>query len=346
MISGMGSISRPSLSRNIGSDRRQSLGTRAGSERVLLARFHSLGDVILSTGIACRMQELGANVSVATASPYLPVFEGLPIAGLHTPANLPGSGDFDRVVDLQANVSSRRILRGLGPSLPFRSRPLERRWMVFWGRRRPRFPVPHTVRRYAEVAGLKDADPRDLRPHVMVTDRDRLEARSYPHALSMTDAACIGLAVGGSRKMKRWPAGRFDLLSEALASKGMATLRFLDPGGGPHGEEKGAVRAPLRPLKAILGRCSLLVTNDSGIMHLGVALGVPVVAIFGSTVPEFGFTPLGDADRVLERDLPCRPCAVHGARYCWMGHGRCLGDILAEDVLATVFDALERKGVR
>ncbi len=313
-------------------------------DRVLIARFHSLGDVVLATGIvhACALR--GEQVSVLTSPRFVSVFEGLPLAGILTPQNLPAdpAGRFDRVIDLQANASSRRVLHRLGPIRSQRGRGFARRWLVFWGNRAPRPRLPHVVERYGEAAGCAGAGAgvRALRPRVAVTEEDRDEARRFPLAFRRTEGCCVGLAVGGSRRMKRWPAERFDALERDLAARGIAALRFVEPRGDAT-EVQGTVRAPLRALKALLSRCAAVVTNDSGVMHLAVGLDVPVVAVFGSTVPEFGFSPLGPRDRVLQRPLACRPCAVHGARFCWQGHERCLQEIGASDVLREIVDLLE-----
>jgi ADP-heptose:LPS heptosyltransferase len=135
--------------------------------------------------------------------------------------------------------------------------------------------------------------------------------------------------------MKRWPEERFVRLAAALSREGFRVLRFLEPRAIPE-EGGGWVRAPLRPLKGLLSRCAALVTNDSGIMHVGVGLGVPVVAVFGSTSVELGFGPLGPRDRVVERDLACRPCGVHGARFCWQGHATCLRGVGVAEVRAAL----------
>ncbi|MEO0146641.1 MAG: glycosyltransferase family 9 protein, partial [candidate division WOR-3 bacterium] len=59
-----------------------------------------------------------------------------------------------------------------------------------------------------------------------------------------------------------------------------------------------------------------LVSGDTGPMHIARCLGVPVVAIFGPTIPEFGFGPLPGQGIVLEKNLRCRPCSLHGERRC------------------------------
>jgi heptosyltransferase-2 len=59
-------------------------------------------------------------------------------------------------------------------------------------------------------------------------------------------------------------------------------------------------------------------------MHLAAACGVPTLAIFGPTTRELGFFPYGAGHRVLEADLPCRPCGLHGGRDCPEGHFLCM----------------------
>ena len=86
----------------------------------------------------------------------------------------------------------------------------------------------------------------------------------------------------------------------------------------------------------LLGRCAVLVTNDSAPQHLASAMGTPTVAIFGPTVPDFGFGPLAPRRRVLGHEaLDCRPCDRHGPLRCPLGHWRCMREIAA----GTVADA-------
>ena len=192
--------------------------------------------------------------------------------------------------------------------------------------------------RYAEAAGIDGATAESLRPRLVATEEDIASAREHEDAWSRSASGVVGIAPGGSRKWKRWPAQRYDGLARRLESRGIATLRFDPPGegGGP-----GGVATDLRGLKAFLTRCRAVVTNDSGVMHMAVGSDVPVVALFGSTVLEFGFGPLGFQDEIVERDMPCRPCAPHGARYCWLAHGGCLIDITEEDVLGALDVLLE-----
>jgi ADP-heptose:LPS heptosyltransferase len=336
--------------------RRSSSASTAGREgRTLVARFHSLGDVILATGVACLLSERGERVEVATERRFHPLFEGLPLAAIWDPETIRSAGRFDRIIDLQANASSRRLLHGLGPVTRQRSRSLARRWLVAWGLRPPRPRIPHAVERYAEAARLGDASLGDLRPRVAVTEDDLAAGKRMRTAWETSGEFCVGLAGGASRRMKRWPEENYARLGRDLRARGIRTLRFVEPAetdgvdlqaseSEPSGESGPAVSAPLRPLKALLGRCQAVVTNDSGVMHLAVALGVPVLALFGSTVLDLGFGPIGSRDRVLQRDLACRPCAVHGARFCWLGHERCLKEITPERVMESVLAIVGEEG--
>jgi ADP-heptose:LPS heptosyltransferase len=87
---------------------------------------------------------------------------------------------------------------------------------------------------------------------------------------------------------------------------------------------------------AALARCRAVITGDTGLGHLAEAVGVPVLALFGPTVPAFGFAPWRPESRVLERPLACRPCSLHGEKPCRYGHRDCLAGLSPEEVLAAL----------
>ncbi len=85
---------------------------------------------------------------------------------------------------------------------------------------------------------------------------------------------------------------------------------------------------------ALLQQCRLLLSNDSGLMHMATALKTPVIAMFGPTVQEFGFYPFHAQARVVSTKLPCRPCSSKGSLRCPKGHHQCMLNISTEQVLA------------
>jgi heptosyltransferase-2 len=154
----------------------------------------------------------------------------------------------------------------------------------------------------------------------------------------------IAVAPGSVWATKRWP--HYPALAAALA--GWAELVVLGaPDDGPlataiHDAAPDAVldatgRLPLPASAALLAACAALVTNDSLPLHLASAMGTPTVAIFGPTVPAFGFGPLAPASVVVEHPaLPCRPCDAHGPRRCPLGHFRCMRELPAERIVAAL----------
>jgi heptosyltransferase-2 len=102
-------------------------------------------------------------------------------------------------------------------------------------------------------------------------------------------------------------------------------------------------RIGLGELAAAVERCDVFITNDSGPMHVAVARGVPVVAIFCATTPSLGFYPYAAKAVVVEKELSCRPCGAHGGRRCPLGTEDCMRLIKAEDVLLGVDRLLEQR---
>jgi heptosyltransferase-2 len=158
-------------------------------------------------------------------------------------------------------------------------------------------------------------------------------------------ALAPGAAYGGA---KRWPPESFAALASELARAGVRTVLVGGPGDAQAGEdvEKGTAHVPLRiitligrtdlpALAGVLTHCRGLVTNDSGAMHFGAALGVSVTAMFGPT-DERATRPLGRDSGgqpvVLTHDVWCRPCLL---RECPLTH-RCMRGIGVEAVLAAV----------
>jgi heptosyltransferase-2 len=93
----------------------------------------------------------------------------------------------------------------------------------------------------------------------------------------------------------------------------------------------------LRESAALIQRASVLVTNDSAPLHLATAVGTPIVALFGPTVPEVGFGPRRAGDATLgHTGLSCRPCSRHGPPRCPLGHHRCMRDLSVDAVLEVI----------
>ena len=208
-----------------------------------------------------------------------------------------------------------------------------------------RVPSIDDMHHAARLLSLATRDPtRDiaasaLRPHLYPGDRQRTAVDQLLGAAKLGEPL-IALAPGSVWATKQWPyyadLAR-DLRRDArLVIVGAESDRplaaeIVHATGGTAIDATG--RLSLLASAELIGRSMLLVTNDSAPLHLASAMNTPTVAIFGPTVPEFGFGPLADRSRVAGRTgLDCRPCDRHGPRRCPLGHWRCMREITADDV--------------
>jgi lipopolysaccharide heptosyltransferase II len=157
----------------------------------------------------------------------------------------------------------------------------------------------------------------------------------------------IAMAPGSVWATKRWIPEKFAAVADTLRSDFKRKVILLGSRDDlpvidevlAHCREKPvslAGKTTLRQLAAVLKRCELLITNDNGAMHVGVAQEIPIVAVFGSTTLGLGYGPFTAEAAVVERPLECRPCGKHGHQKCPLGHFNCMNQISAEDVLTAV----------
>jgi heptosyltransferase-2 len=341
----------------------------------LVVRFSSLGDVLLAAHVPAFLRDANPErrVLFATKERYAEILRGHPdVARFYlledgtsdpaapAPFGVIGSlGDLasslrregvEDLFDLHQNLRASRLAGALGRVR--RTAPskhgVRRRLMVFAKWLKPD-PVPPILDAYRALAGLDRSAP--IRPWLResLTDAERARAR----ARLGEDADRVAfLGVGARWETKRWPLERFVALGDLLARETGLSPRFAAAPSEPvaaalrallpaerHGQ---IVAAGIREAAAVASFARVIVSNDSATLHLGAALGVPAVGIFGSTVPAFGFAPSGPRDAVVEVPLPCRPCSVHGLRRCPLGHHRCMRDIAPEAVLDAVRRVLAR----
>jgi heptosyltransferase-2 len=157
----------------------------------------------------------------------------------------------------------------------------------------------------------------------------------------------VGIAPGSIWETKRWLPERFGEVAEALIEKLGLKVVFI---GGKEDEllcmeisrdmkNKPFIAAgKLTPLQsaALISRCKVVLSNDTAPMHIAVAMRILVIAIFGSTVPEFGFAPTSEKDIVIQKEVYCRPCGIHGRRRCPEKHFKCMKEITTEEVFDVV----------
>ncbi len=200
------------------------------------------------------------------------------------------------------------------------------------------------------AAGAPPPERAMLRPHLYpgATERDAVDRLLAQ--LPNDERPLIALAPGSVWATKRWPY--YAALARALEPNvRMAIVGAADDTplareiAGALGDASSVVDATgklsLLASAELIGRARVIVTNDSAPLHLASAMGTPTIAIFGPTVPEFGFAPLAPRAVVAGvAGLACRPCDRHGPRRCPLGHWRCMREITVAQIADRARDLL------
>lgn len=318
---------------------------------VLLVRFSSIGDVLLTTPLvrALRRRHPEARLVYVTKRAMAPLVADNPhlshVVTLepeepvrHLAARLRPLGA-THGLDLHGSLRS-LALRALVPThwRGYSKRKLARMLLIAtkidgYGRH-----LPVAERYFAAARGL-DVRPDGGPPEFHLGAGARTRAEAWLAQRGLSDARVVALAPGAAHATKRWPVAHWIALADRLRGAGFAPIVL----GGPDDRgiarqlaahaESAAGECSLQETGALLARAACCVANDTGVMHMATAVGTPVVALFGPTVEQFGFFPYTARAVVLQRALECRPCSAMGGARCPLGHHRCLMDITPDDVI-------------
>ncbi|MEL6672790.1 MAG: glycosyltransferase family 9 protein [Bacteroidota bacterium] len=322
--------------------------------RVLIIRFSSIGDIVLSSPVvrslkakwpACEVHFLTKKAfePLVTHNPYIDVCHfheeeaGIPWESLKAQA-------FDAILDLHANVRSWQVKTRLrAPSSTVDKRNWDKYRMVRFG---TSLELPHIVHRYGETLHLVDASLDDkgldcFIPPEVAKDADSLFANHFDGKVPQPVLAVV---LGATYFTKRWPVEHF------LASLQELAVPVLLLGGKDALEEgqylekslpqpvwNAVGKYPLLLSAALMRKCQAVLTHDTGLMHIAAAFNQPIFSLWGNTVPAFGMTPYRSPHHLLEvEDLSCRPCSKIGFDRCPRGHFKCMQDLAPAEVTAAL----------
>ena len=224
---------------------------------------------------------------------------------------------------------------------------------------KPAQAADHHIHHYLHLLAALGCAPEPVAPELVVPDAEVRAAREK-FGLAVDDRPWFGLNTGAEYgPAKRWPRERFvaaavllqrrtccrwlvlggsgDVdLAGGIAAEILAAAKHTEPAAGPDEVVNLAGKTSLRELCALLKACRVLLTNDTGPMHVAAALGTPVVALFGSTSPELTGPGLpGDSrHRLLQAGVPCAPCF---RRVCPIDF-RCMNSLSVQRVAGAVLE--------
>lgn len=328
--------------------------------KLLLIRFSSIGDIVLTTPVlrCIRRQYPDAEIhflvkqsfkAVVAHNPHIDVIHTLDKdlnANIETLKKI----GFDYVIDLHRNLRTMRVKRAIdAPALTFDKLNF-RKWLYVnfkWNV----MPDKSIVDRYFE----------GMRPLKLQNDGQGLDYFIAPQQETRQDdipmghwAGFIACVIGGSYATKKFPVSKW----RELAEQSPYPMILL---GGPEDRDEGNEIAAVDPGKVynacgkfslnesadLVRRSKVVITNDTGLMHIAAAYKKPVVSLWGNTTPEmgmfpyFGFNNLNQNVAQLSvihevKGLGCRPCSKIGYPSCPKKHFKCMVDIPVGPVIESV----------
>ncbi|MCB9170358.1 MAG: glycosyltransferase family 9 protein [Flavobacteriales bacterium] len=310
--------------------------------KVLVIRFSSIGDIVLTSPVLrCLKQQVkDVKVHFATKEAFADLVRHSPhVDRVHVLQDHFGDlvrelkeDGFDRVVDLHHNLRSARIKWALGvPATSFPKLNIEK-WSLV-NLKIDRLPRVHIVDRYlSTVAGLGVKNDHQGLELFIPQDRE-VDMRSLPPSHQQGYTA---VAIGGAHATKRLPLHKLIALAQAIegpivliggdVDKPTAAAIQTEIGGRCY---DAAGRYDLLGSASLIRQANSVIAHDSGAMHLAAAFQKKVVSIWGNTVPAFGMGPYipQHPERAVIAEVPglkCRPCSKIGFAKCPQGHFHCM----------------------
>lgn len=328
--------------------------------RILVIKLRAIGDVLLSTGVLEPLRSAfpEAQIDFLTERPSKDVLEGNPYlnnvlvfdskkdSGISLILNV-ARRKYDLVIDLFGNPRSAIVtyLSGAKYRVGFR---------LGWRKHcydivvEPRGGEVHNTQFNLDAVRAIGIPATTAKLEFPIKEEQSKFAREFWDEHGLRDKLVVAVNAGGGWYTKRWPIPRFAELADRLVREyGAEVLIIWGPGERADAEElrslmntKARLIPPtsLKQLGAILRRCSVMVTNDSGPMHIAATLGAPILAIFGPTNPDLQ-GPVGERYEIVQNPrLVCLGCNF---TKCPIGHP-CMLELSVDEVMMSFKSLIEK----
>ncbi len=322
-----------------------------GKKKILVIRFSSIGDIVLTTPVMRALKNtsgLEAEVHFVTKKSFAGFMRNNPNVDLVH--ELEGSvfelakrlrnERFDYIIDLHNNLRSNLLrLFLLRPSKAFNKLNIEK-WLLT-RLKINRLPEIHIVDRYIAAGQRLRLKNDDLGLDFFLPENELAWPEILPEGLKEGFAAFV---IGGMHATKRLPNQKIIDICRAL-KKPVVLL------GGPEDAKNGRIieaasgqrvfnacgKLSLNQSAFLVKEAKVVITHDTGLMHIAAAFQKPIISVWGNTVPEFGMYPCmphsPENSIVVEvKGLPCRPCDKIGYEKCPKGHFDCMEKISHQQV--------------
>jgi heptosyltransferase-2 len=326
--------------------------------KFLLIRFSSIGDIVLTTPvIRCLKQQVpGAEVhflvrdkfrSVVEHNPYIDKLQVLAHSWELMLEELK-TENYDHIIDLHHNAKTLRLKTALKkPSHSFYKLNIQK--YLYTALKINILPRSHIVDRYMATVSSFGVKNDGLGLDYFISKQEETKKEDIPAAHSAGYIACV---IGAAHGTKRWPVHKWKSFCETMK---YPIILLGDESDSERGEEIAAVdpvkiynacgRFSLNESADLIRRSRLVISNDTGLMHIAAAYKKPIISLWGNTVPAFGMTPYyGNSlvpSTILEtHGLWCRPCSKIGYKKCPLGHFKCMEKIEVGKLLSTAVNTV------
>ncbi len=333
--------------------------------RTLVIQTAFLGDVILSLPLVQVLKKsmpdslidfmcIPAVSEVLSGNPYindLIIFDKhgteKGVSGFRKTVNRVRENKYDTVISVQRYTRSSLIakLSGAPRRISFETSSMN----YFYTDRIPYRSV-HEIERVLDLLKPLGIEKNGLvLPELFPSDDDTKEVDKIFRGLGIKEKSeIICIAPGSVWFTKRFPEEKFVELLNKMDSEKFKVALVGGPGDTnlceriisktTHNEVYSfAGKLSVLQSAELIKRSALLITNDSAPLHIANAVGTKVIALFGSTVKDFGFYPVGKNDRLFEiNGLKCRPCSDHGRKSCPVHTFDCMNNIPVNDIFSEI----------
>jgi len=351
--------------------------TMQSPSKTLIIRFSSVGDIVLTTPLLRVLRQAfpASQIDFVTRTEYAELVRtnhnlnvtwtydaSTGFSGLRSLMRTLRAERYDLVLDLHNSIRSRYLRLGLGAvQMVAVNKRILRRWLLVNFKKNFYSGIVSVADRYIETLDRFGIRNDGKGPELHIPDELLFGISGKVASLRLHRfEKIIGLCPAARHATKEWPLDRYAevavrfcrernggvMIFGGSAEKARA-LELAQQIGIRIGSDRvisWVGELSLMESAATMEYCDVIVTNDSGLMHVAAAMNKKIVAIFGSTVREFGFAPVSDAAVILETEgLSCRPCSPIGRSRCPKNHFRCMLDVEPERVVETMSEMMDEK---
>jgi len=321
--------------------------------KFLIIRFSSIGDIVLTTPIVRCLKEQVENAEIhyltkkqfaqiLKPNPYISKIITLQDSLSNTIKELKAEC-YDYIIDLHNNLRTVRIKNSL-KILSFTVDKLNfKKWLLV-NFKINKLPNIHIVERYLNTLKLFDVSNDNKGLDYFLFPEDEVNIKSLPKFLHN---GYYGFVIGAKHYTKMFPVTKIIELINSInypvvllgGSEDLSNAEYIVQNVVNKSVYIACNKYQINQSASLVKQANLIITNDTGLMHIAAAFKKPIISVWGNTVPQFGMYPYvkeGKSEIVEIKDLQCRPCSKIGFNKCPKKHFKCMNNIEVAEIIEKI----------